>query len=183
VLSHARSTQEQASQQLKALSASLQALFLSQKVVEESLHLPVPVCIRGSVTPVTFNQADGLVHAQMGRMMGVMAEPYDQPRWWPSRRSIRASRTFKWRVGDGDTVPTALPPGAFVLNRRASQAIKGDRRHFQIGGTMTGGGVTFHQTINFNNVQIRNDQDIKKLVYEIRRENERMIEAKFRKAL
>jgi hypothetical protein len=73
-----------------------------------------------------------LVHAQQGRMVGVMAEPGEIAFPGPLRPSTLSAletvnRTFpRFQIegsGDGDTVPLALPPGSFIVNRNAAKAL------------------------------------------------------------
>jgi hypothetical protein len=179
-----RVIQEQALGQLQQLNANLQALFLSQKAVEESLHLPVPVFIQGSV-PNTGFQTGGLVQTKL--------EPGERVYTNPSSSQTSALMAMNQAFprfayggtvpgsGDGDSVPMALPAGSFVLNRNASRAVTGGRQTLQMGGTVTGGGITFNQTFNFPNLQVRNDQDIKKLAYEIERTMSKVIRSEFPK--
>lgn len=177
-----RSPDSGPTRQLQVLNEQLYRLFLSNSAVQEALHLPIPVVVVGAA-----QQQGGVVHAQRGRMVSVMAEPGERVFPGPlSSRTLAAAETLnrqfpRFQVGgfvDGDSLPLALPSGSFVLTRNASRRLRGG---LQTGGPASGGGgcqVINHFTSNIK-AEIRNDRDIPKLAYEIERHLRRISRSDF----
>jgi hypothetical protein len=181
-----RAIQAEALNQLRGLQEQLYRLFVSSDQVQQSLHLPIPVQVVGQAA-----QQGGVMHAQMGRMVPAMLEPGELVYPGPlSRSTMRALETvnhafprFQVRgYGSGDTVPTAVPEGSFILNRRASRVVQGG---YQTGGVVQGSNgsppvITNHFHFDLRGAQVRSDEDIRKLADELERRYERITRSQFR---
>jgi hypothetical protein len=91
-------------------------------------------------------QRGGVVRAQVGRLIPTMLEPgelvYPGPLMPTQIQHFEAVNRMFPRfqvggVGEGDSVPAMLPEHSFVLNRRATTAL---RRGYQEGGMVSSGG-------------------------------------------
>ena len=176
-----RAIQEEALAELQALNSQLEALFISQQAVQESLQLPVPVVI----TQPAAVQMGGLVGYTNGGHVPAKLEPGELVypgllRPMTAAALDTVNRTFpRFQVGGrwaGDTVPALLPTGSFVLNRRAAGVVQG--QGFQAGGTVQGHGsptsvhvgpFTIHVHIHGSNA------DPKLIAQEVYREFERKV--------
>ena len=123
--------QAEALRQLQVLNEQLYRLFVSNNAVQEALHLPIPVTIQGSAaTRPVAQQHGGVVSAQTGRLVGVMAEPGEVVFPGPlSSRAVAAAEALnrqypRFQVGghgNGKTVP------------RCEYSLEGGRGRWSVG--------------------------------------------------
>jgi hypothetical protein len=164
------SIQTQALDALKQLNEQMYALFLSSTSIEQAL---------GVLTPTTA-QTGGVLALTSGGRVPAMLEPGELVFPGPlSPNTLGALQTVnqtwpRFQVGgfgEGDTVPAFLPAGSFVLNRRATGALRG--QGFQAGEPVVSGAgsqpiiVHNHNNFDLRGVTFRDKRQRQEVIAEL----------------